>query len=209
MYPFPAQVFFCRQPVASIADLKGKRVRTGGGSLNDFVSAIGAQPVAVGFPEVYTALERGTVDCAITGTASGNGARWYEVTQGLYTLPVAWSVSAYIVNVAWWDKLDPAVRDMLAATMKEVEEAQWRLGAEATEDGIACNSGKAEGCKLGTLVTAKPMQVARPSQGDQEQLRASLASAVLPAWVKCCGARCGEVYNNLVAPITGVRFEAR
>src|SRR5215211_9425874 len=58
-YPFPAQVFFCREPIASLADLKGKRVRTPGGSQNDFIQAIGAQPVAIGFPEVYGALERG------------------------------------------------------------------------------------------------------------------------------------------------------
>ena len=30
---------------------------------------------------------------------------------------------------------------------------------------------------------------------------------MLPAWVKRCGERCGETYNRLVAPITGVRYE--
>ena len=48
------------------------------------------------------------VDCAVTGTATGNGARWYEVTRHLYTLPVQWGVAAYGVNLAWWNKLDPA-----------------------------------------------------------------------------------------------------
>ena len=38
MYPFAAQVFFCRDKVASLADLKGKRIRTGGGSSNTFVT---------------------------------------------------------------------------------------------------------------------------------------------------------------------------
>lgn len=98
MYPFPAQVPFCRQPVNSLENLKGKKVRTHGGSLNDLMSAIGAQPVGIGFPEVYGALERGVVDCAITGTASGNGARWYEVSKGMYALPVGWAVAAYYVN---------------------------------------------------------------------------------------------------------------
>ena len=41
-YPFPAQVLFCREPIASLADLKGKKVRTDGGSLNDLVKSIGA-----------------------------------------------------------------------------------------------------------------------------------------------------------------------
>jgi TRAP-type C4-dicarboxylate transport system substrate-binding protein len=49
-FPYPAQVFFCREPITSLADLKGRRVRTPGGSSNDFMQAIGAQPVAIGFP---------------------------------------------------------------------------------------------------------------------------------------------------------------
>jgi len=38
-------VIWCRQPVSSLADLKGRKIRTFGASLNDFVTAIGAQPV--------------------------------------------------------------------------------------------------------------------------------------------------------------------
>lgn len=206
LYPFPAQVFFCRDRVTSLADLRGKRIRTGGGSSNDFVVAIGGQPTGIGFPEVYASLERGVVDCAITGTSSGNGARWYEVTQSLYALPLFWSVSMYLVNLDWWNRLDPQVRAFLEATMKEVEEAQWTLGLEATEDGVACNAGVRDGCRIGRLVETRPMTVFRPSDADIATMRATLASTVLPAWVQRCGARCGELYTRLVAPITGVRL---
>ena len=209
MYPFAAQVFFCRDKVTSLADLKGKRIRTGGGSSNTFVTSIGAQPTAIGFPEVYAALERGVVDCAITGTATGNGARWYEVTKHMYALPVSWGNSAYVANLAWWNKLDPDVRAFLQATFKQVEDQQWALGLEATEDGIACNSGKKDGCRIGHVVETKPMTVTRPTDADMTTLRASLSTAVLPAWVKRCGERCGETYNRLVAPITGVRYEPK
>lgn len=207
VYPFPAQVLFCRTPVTGLADLKGKKVRTNGGSMNDFMNHIGAQPVAIGFPEVYGALERGVADCAITGTSSGNGAKWYEVAKHMYTLPLSWSTSAYMVNVQWWNKLDPAVRDFMAKTMKEVEDAQWKLGVEATEDGIACNSGKAEGCKIGTLVTNAPMTIVREKPADVALLRQAVGDAVLPAWIKRCGERCGKVYEQVIQPITGVALK--
>ena len=206
-YPFPAQVFFCRDPITSLADVKGRRVRTPGGSQNDFIQSIGGQPVAIGFPEVYSALERGVVDCAVTGTATGNGARWYEVTKHLYTLPVQWGIAAYGVNLAWWNKLDPAVRDFLQKYMNEVQEAQWTLGLELTEDGIACNGGQAAGCKIGRVVDNKPMTVTRATDADLATLRNSLTTVILPAWVKRCGARCGEIYNRVVAPITGVKYQ--
>ena len=67
-----------------------------------------------------------------------------------------------------------------------------------------------EGCKIGRLVENRPMTVTpRDAKPTRETLRASLTSVVLPAWVKRCGERCGETYNRLVAPITGVRYEPR
>jgi TRAP-type transport system periplasmic protein len=210
MYPFPAQVFFCREPTASLADLKGKKVRTFSASLGDLVTAIGGQPVTIGFPEVYAALERGVADCGITGTSSGNAARWYEVTKGLYALPVSYSVAMYIVNTRWWTGLDPAVRSLIDRTLQEVEDAQWKLGDEATEDGIACNIGDRSLCKLGKRAeTTHAMKVVRPVEGDTKLLHAALETAVLPGWVKRCGEHCGEYYNRVVAPITGVRYVAK
>jgi TRAP-type C4-dicarboxylate transport system substrate-binding protein len=209
MAPYPAQVLFCRERVNSLAELRGKRIRTGGGSINDFVTAVGGQAVGIGFPEVYGALERGVVDCAITGTGSGNGARWYEVTTHMYALPVAWSTYGYFANLAWWNRLDAPTRDLLVQTFREVQDAQWKLGEEASEDGIACNTGQRQGCSIGRLVENRPMTVTRATPQDLETLRGILSNTVLPAFVRRCGAACGETYNRIVAPISGVRFEAR
>jgi len=208
-YPFPAQVFFCKKPVKSLADIKGLKVRTNGPALGDLMNAFGAQPTAIAFGEVYTALERGTVDCAITGTGSGNGVKWYEVTSTLYNLPTSWSISGYFVNLAWWNKLDPAVRNFVEGQLKAVQAAQWGLGAEVTQDGIDCNIGNAAGCKIHTLVTNKPMTVVQATADDKKRLADALSGVVLPGWVKRCGAKCGEVYNEVIAPISGVKYVAK
>jgi TRAP-type C4-dicarboxylate transport system substrate-binding protein len=207
--PYPAQVLFCRERANSLAELRGRRIRTGGGSINDFVTAIGGQAVGIGFPEVYGALERGVVDCAITGTGSGNAARWYEVTTHMYTLPVAWSTYGYFVNLAWWNRLDAPARELITTTFAELQDLQWKLGDEATEDGIACNSGNRAGCSIGRLVENRPMTFTRATPADLQTLRGILTDTVLPAFVRRCGAACGETYNRIVAPISGVRFEAR
>jgi TRAP-type C4-dicarboxylate transport system substrate-binding protein len=209
MAPYPAQVLFCRERANSLTELRGRRIRTGGGSINDFVTAVGGQAVGIGFPEVYGALERGVVDCAITGTGSGNGARWYEVTTHMYTLPIAWSTFGYFVNLAWWNRLDAEARDIITATFAEVQDQQWALGDAATEDGIACNSGNRAGCSIGRLVETRPMTFTRATPQDLETLRGILSNHVLPAFVRRCGAACGDTYNRIVAPISGVRFEAR
>ncbi len=131
------------------------------------------------FGEVYTALERGTVDCAITGTTSGNSVKWYEVTTTLYTLPAGWSTSGYFVNLAWWNKLDPAVRAYLEKLFADLQEQQWKLGGEATQDGINCNTGR-QPCKLVTLVKDKPMTEVKPTAAEIESVNKGFAAAVLP-----------------------------
>jgi len=208
-YPYPAQVFFCRKAVKDLADLKGRRIRTFGTSLNDLVTAIGGVPVSLAFAEVYGALERGVADCAITGTGSGNAAKWYEVTTHMYTLPVGWSLGGYYVNLAWWNKLDPAVRKFLEDIYKEIEDRQWTFGGvELTQDGIDCNTGKPS-CKIGTLAKDRPMTEVKPIDSDRVLLKKILAENVLPAWVKRCGAKCGDTYNTVLAPITGVKYTSR
>lgn len=206
-YPFSGQMLFCRKPVTSLADLKGLKVRTNGPSAADLMKGLGAQPVSLAFGEVYTALERGTVDCGITGAGSGNGVKWPEVTTHLYTLPLSWSTSGYFVNLAWWKKLDPAVRAQFEKTMSDVQEAQWKLGVEATNDGIACNVGRAADCKLHTLVK-KPMVEGKPQADVAATLKKQLADEVLPGWIKRCGERCAAVYNEVISPITGIKYAA-
>jgi TRAP-type C4-dicarboxylate transport system substrate-binding protein len=204
IYPFPAQVVFCRAPFTSLADLRGRKVRTFGNSLVDFFTALGAQPVSIGFPEVYSALERGVVDCAITGTGSGVAARWPEVTTHISNLPVSWALAGYMVNIAWWNRLDPAVRAFMEGSFRELSERQWDLGAQATRDGLDCAIGNAAGCRIHTLST-RAMTEVPATPADQAALREILEKNVLPGFVRRCGARCGEVFNQVIAPLTGVR----
>lgn len=207
-YPFSGQMMFCRKPVASLADLKGLKVRTNGPSASELIKSLGGQPVSLAFGEVYTALERGTVDCGITGSGSGNGVKWPEVTTHLYNLPLSWSTAGYFVNLNWWNKLEPALRSQFEKTFAEIQDAQWKLGAEATADGVACNVGRAEGCKLHTLVK-KPMVEVKPQADVPAALKQHVAAEVLPGWIKRCGDRCLPVYNDVIAPITGIKYSAK
>ncbi|HYZ31455.1 MAG TPA: TRAP transporter substrate-binding protein [Crenalkalicoccus sp.] len=205
IYPFPAQVMWCRQPFTSLADLRGRKIRTFGNSLVDMMTALGAQPVSIGFPEVYSALERGVVDCAITGTGSGVSARWPEVTSHISDLPISWALAGYMVNLAWWNRLDPQVRGFLEGTFAEMNDKLWALGDAATRDGIDCAIGRAEQCRIHTLAT-RPIQEVTATEADRATLKRILNETVLPGFVKRCGERCGTIFNETVAPLAGVRY---
>jgi len=71
MQSFQAQLLYCRGELRGLADLKGKKIRTSGASQSDFVSHFGGQGVPMAFGEVQQGLQRGVIDCAITGTLGG------------------------------------------------------------------------------------------------------------------------------------------
>jgi TRAP-type C4-dicarboxylate transport system substrate-binding protein len=207
-YANPAQVFWCNKPVSKLDDLKGLRIRSFGPALSDLVNALGAQAVSLSFGEVYSALERGVIDCAISGTGSGNAARWYEVTTHLYTLSVGWSTMAYYANLEWWNGLEPDVRDFLVANLAEMQDKLWELANEQTSDGIACNTNQ-PGCHIGTADTQSPMIEVKPTPEDLARIRTILQETVIPGWVQRCGADCGELFARVVAPVSGVPYSGQ
>lgn len=69
--PYPPQVVFCNAPITGLADLKGKKVRASGRMTAKLLEALGAESVNVSFGEVPGALQRGVVECAVTGAGSG------------------------------------------------------------------------------------------------------------------------------------------
>ena len=99
IYTYPAQVVFCKKPMTSLADLKGRRVRVSSATQSDFMAALGAIPVLVSFTQLVPNLASGNTECAITGTMSGNSLKLYEITQYIHTLPVSWGLAIFGANV--------------------------------------------------------------------------------------------------------------
>ncbi|MEM6946285.1 MAG: TRAP transporter substrate-binding protein DctP, partial [Pseudomonadota bacterium] len=86
--PYPPQIVFCKPEVKSLSDLEGLKIRGSGRMTTKLLDALGAEGVNVGFSEVPGALQRGVVDCAITGSGSGYNAGWHEVTTHVMALPL-------------------------------------------------------------------------------------------------------------------------
>src|SRR5947209_18766070 len=102
----PPQVFWCRSVLGGLNDLKGKKVRVFNNTMRDFLSGIGATAVSMAFAEVVPALNNGVVDCAVTGSLSGNTAGWPEVTKSIYPMSLGWSINVLAVNLNTWNRPD-------------------------------------------------------------------------------------------------------
>ncbi len=200
VYAYPAQALYCRAAFASLTDLAGRRVRVAGGAQANLVAALGAVPVLTTFAELPAQMRAGKLDCAITGTMSGNTIGLHESTSHLSPLALSWGVSLFGANGATWAALPPALRELLQAQLPKLEKAVWDEAGHETGEGIACNTGAA-GCTGGRRGR---MTLVAPPAGDLQRLRRLLAEAVLPAWVARCGTPCAEAWNQTLAPVVGI-----
>jgi TRAP-type C4-dicarboxylate transport system substrate-binding protein len=194
------QVFWCRVPVTRLADLKGKKVRVFNRTMIDFLNGIGAAGVSMAFPEVVPSLQRGVIDCGVTGTLSGNTGGWGEVTTHQYPMSLGWAVRFTAVNLDSWKRFDPRVRDFFVDQFKKFEDKVWATMAEASEDAANCNSGR-QPCRFG-----KPakLTIAEIRQDDMAEYKRLVESAVLGGWAKRCGAACTAEWNNTVGRALGL-----
>ena len=201
VYAYPAQVVFCKQALQSLAELAKRRVRVSSVTQADLVEALGGTAVFVPFAEMLPQMRAGTLDCAITGTMSGNTVGLHEVTSHLHPLAINWGVSLFLANRAAWAALPADLRQLLSQQLPLLEQAIWADADRETGEGIACNTGMA-GCSSGQKGR---MTLVRPSAADAQRLRDLLASNLLPRWVARCGHRCVDAWNDTLAPIVGVR----
>ena len=200
LWSFQAQVLYCRDRIASLTDLKGRKVRTSGASQADFIEHFGGSGVPVAFGEVYQALQKGVIDCAITGTLGGYSAKWHEGAKYLYPLPINWGSSANAANLKAWNALPQVTRDFLQKNIGELEQAIWAQNKRENDIGLACNTGGA--CPIGpaanmTLVAVAPQ--------DEALRREALLQTVLPRWSKRCGADCVRSWNDTVGKVVNLQ----
>jgi len=203
LFPSPPQVLWCRTPISSAADLKGKSVRVFSKSMSDMLSGLGATAVTMPFGEVIPALERKAIDCGITGTLSGNTAKLFEVTSHLYPLYQGWSMHFHGASLEAWNGLAPEVRDFLTKQFEWFNDRLWSVIAEEEQDGINCSIGK-DPCKFGykgkmTLVDVSPE--------DLKKQKEILNATILPDWGKRCGKDCAIKFNQTIGKVTGLEID--
>ena len=199
LYPFPSQTLWCNGEVNGIEDLKGKKIRVYSTTLGDFVEGVGGTSVTVSFSEVIPALEKGVVDCAITGTMSAYTAKWNQVATHAYTLRVGWGLAFGAMNMDKWNSLSESQQTLLQSEIATLTDAMW--AETATEDDVAISCITGGECAIGE---AGSMTLVEPSESDLKARDTIATEVVLARWAERCGADCAANWNETVGPILGL-----
>jgi TRAP-type C4-dicarboxylate transport system substrate-binding protein len=200
--PYPPQVVFCQGAVTSLDDLQGKKVRGSGRMTTKFLEALGAEGINIAFSEVPGSLERGVIDCAVTGAGSGFSAGWWEVSDHLLTLPLGgWDPVVIAMNADRFDGLSDDDRTALVSAVAEGLEAPAWAAAQGGLDGdIACLTGKPE-CAEDTKAA---MTLVEASEDDIARARQILTDEVLPDWAERAGDEWAARWNETVGQTVGL-----
>ncbi len=204
--PYPPQVVFCNADITGLADLKGKKIRASGRMTGKLLEALGAEAVNVSFGEVPGALQRGVVDCAVTGAGSGYSAGWWEVSTHLLPIPLGgWDPVVTAMNMDKWNSLSADEQALIQSEVtNELEAPAWASAQSALTTDVACLTGNGDcpGDK-------HSMTLVEVTDTDMETAREALISTVLPDWAERAGGDWAQRWNDSVGKVVNVQIELK
>ncbi len=113
-----AQIFTTKQ-VTSIDQLKGKKIRTWGKYLT-LVEKLGASPVSMPLPEVYSALQMGALDGVLIVTAVIDSNKFYEVVPFGLLPQFSWGAThSAFINDKKWQELPADLKTVVGLTFND------------------------------------------------------------------------------------------
>jgi len=126
---------YLNKPISTI-DLSGLKIRCSPTHIN-FLKKLGAQPLVIPPPDVYTALERGLADGFIWPAGLIRDWGWHEVTKYIVTTNFYMAVNVVLVNKDKWDKLPAHLQKLLIQTHEQAEHYAVERGQAHVEKEFA------------------------------------------------------------------------
>ncbi|WP_297871554.1 DctP family TRAP transporter solute-binding subunit [uncultured Oscillibacter sp.] len=125
-----------KRPVTSPEDLRGLKIRVPGSAvyMNVF-DALGANPTAMSWSEVFTAIQQGTIDGQENGCSITKSAKMDEVQKYMTIWNYSYENDLFVANTKIWESLEENTRQLLRECA--LEACNWgRDKLEADEEAL-------------------------------------------------------------------------
>ena len=129
---------FLKNPIEKLADLKGMKIRVFP-AIAPAIKALGALPVVLPMPAIYTSMERGIVQGFVTGVSGA--FKTYRGVLGAYIDPGFYRATFhFLANPRSWKKVPAATRAKVKHFVRTVDpstfEATWNANLNAGYKGL-------------------------------------------------------------------------
>lgn len=156
-----SQALFSKEPIHTLEDFKGKKLRVHNPQTASLMEAVGAKPAPLPLSEVAPALERGVIDGVFTSTCYGNGQEYWRLAPNVQNWKVGpitgWVV---IVNKDIWESIPADLRAAIKVEMAALQkEALYNFYAHVDE---AVDNMKANGVELWTAPQSEVDRLTAP-----------------------------------------------
>lgn len=151
--------FFTKNPVNSITDLKGLKLRVSNDPvMTGMVKGLGAAPTVVSFGELYSAIQTGVVDGAEQPIANYKSNAFPEVAPNLILDGHTLGAIQVVITDNAWNKLTKAQQDAIMEAGKLAQAYNQQISQEAEDKVLA--ELKASGCNVVDVADKAPWQQA-------------------------------------------------
>src|SRR5688572_7306472 len=110
---WPGQGIYSKEPLKSVADLKGTKFRTYSPLTARLAELLGASPTIIQTPELAQAFATGTVNAMITSSATGTSNKVWEYVKNYYTTNAMHPKNVVVVNTRAFSGLTGAQKKVL------------------------------------------------------------------------------------------------
>jgi len=176
-----------KHPITRLEDFQGLKFRAVQAKISqETIKALGANPVPLAVPELYTALETRTADGQGTPTAVIAALKLNEVQKYLSLTQHSYGAFIPLVSKKFWDKLSEGERKILQEAALETR--AWQRGV-AREQASSAQ----------TQMAAKGLIVNEVSPAERARMRDKMK----PVWDMFAKDVGDEIYKDVMSQLPG------
>ncbi|HRN76169.1 TRAP transporter substrate-binding protein [Ottowia sp.] len=155
-----------KHPIAKVEDFSGLKFRSIQAKITqETIKALGANPVPLAVPELYTALETRTIDGQGTPNAVIAALKLYEVQKFLSITRHSYGAFIPLVSKQFWDKLKPEQQKILKDAAVEARTHQRQVARTQSDSAQK-------------MMADRGIKVNEVSDAERKRMR----DAVQPVW---------------------------
>jgi TRAP-type transport system periplasmic protein len=152
------------KPIRKLEDLKGLKIRTAGGVATEVIKAMGAVPLVVAGPELYTAFQRGMIDALLIGTTDLIPYRLHQLAKYFTVAQINLSTPQYMLNKKTFDNLPPDLKRLFYDALR----VRSQMAVRDFYVGENLKTGMEEIQKAGVeIITLPPEELKRWKNASQ------------------------------------------